>query len=192
VIGLMIAGVDEVGRGPIAGPVVAGAVVLDPSRPIVGLRDSKALSESKRSRLSEHIKQDSLAWSLGRAEAHEIDQINILNASLLAMSRALTALKVKVDLALVDGNRLPKLSMPARWLIKGDQRVGAIQAGAIIAKVARDSEMSSLDSIYPGYGFASHKGYPTAKHKIALAALGLTPQHRLSFEPCKSFSDGQR
>ncbi len=185
-MGLIIAGVDEVGRGPIAGPVVAGAVVLNPKKPIAGLRDSKALSAIKRDALDQQIRDKALAWALGRAEVDEIDQLNILNASLLAMSRAVSALAIRADLALIDGNRLPEVSMPAKWIIKGDSRVAAIQAGAIIAKVARDNEMIALDARFPGYGLAGHKGYPTPQHKAALGVLGLTRHHRKSFEPCKT------
>ena len=185
-MGLIIAGVDEVGRGPIAGPVVAGAVVLNPKKPIAGLRDSKALSAIKRDALDRQIRDEALAWALGRAEVDEIDQLNILNASLLAMSRAVSALAIRADLALIDGNRLPEVSMPAKWIIKGDSRVAAIQAGAIIAKVARDNEMIALDARFPGYGLAGHKGYPTPQHKAALGILGLTRHHRKSFEPCKT------
>ena len=185
-MGLIIAGVDEVGRGPIAGPVVAGAVVLNPKKPIAGLRDSKALSAIKRDALDQQIRDKALAWALGRAEVDEIDQLNILNASLLAMSRAVSALAIRADLALSDGNRLPEGSMPAKWIIKGDSRVAAIQAGAIIAKVARDNEMIALDARFPGYGLAGHKGYPTPQHKAALGVLGLTRHHRKSFEPCKT------
>lgn len=185
-MGLIIAGVDEVGRGPIAGPVVAGAVVLNPKKPIAGLRDSKALSAIKRDALDQQIRVKALAWALGRAEVDEIDQLNILNASLLAMSRAVSALAIRADLALIDGNRLPEVSMPAKWIIKGDSRVAAIQAGAIIAKVARDNEMIALDACFPGYGLAGHKGYPTPQHKAALRVLGLTRHHRKSFEPCKT------
>lgn len=185
-MGLIIAGVDEVGRGPIAGPVVAGAVVLNPKKPIAGLRDSKALSAIKRDALDQQIRVKALAWALGRAEVDEIDQLNILNASLLAMSRAVSALAIRADLALIDGNRLPEVSMPAKWIIKGDSRVAAIQAGAIIAKVARDNEMIALDACFPGYGLAGHKGYPTPQHKAALGVLGLTRHHRKSFEPCKT------
>ena len=185
-MGLIIAGVDEVGRGPIAGPVVAGAVVLNPKKPIAGLRDSKALSAIKRDALDQQIRDKAVAWALGRAEVDEIDQLNILNASLLAMSRAVSALAIRADLALIDGNRLPEVSMPAKWIIKGDSRVAAIQAGAIIAKVARDNEMIALDACFPGYGLAGHKGYPTPQHKAALGVLGLTRHHRKSFEPCKT------
>jgi ribonuclease HII len=185
-MGLRIVGLDEVGRGPIAGPVVAAAVILDRARPITGLKDSKALSEGNRRRLDERIKHNATAWAIGRAEVEEIDALNILQASLLAMSRAFDRLKVSPELALVDGNRLPNVSCVGRWIVKGDQFVGAIQAASIIAKVARDAEMIALDGHFPGYGFAAHKGYPTLKHRAALSVLGLTPHHRRTFAPCRS------
>ena len=185
-MGLRIVGLDEVGRGPIAGPVVAAAVILDRARPITGLKDSKALSEGNRRRLDERIKHNATAWAIGRAEVEEIDALNILQASLLAMSRAFDRLKVSPELALVDGNRLPNVSCVGRWIVKGDQVVGAIQAASIIAKVARDAEMIALDGHFPGYGFAAHKGYPTLKHRAALSVLGLTPHHRRTFAPCRS------
>ena len=185
-MGLRIAGLDEVGRGPIAGPVVAAAVILDRGHPIEGLKDSKALSERQRNHLDAGIKQRAVSWALGRAEVDEIDALNILQASLLAMTRAFDGLKALPELALVDGNRLPDLPCIGRWIIKGDQFVGAIQAASIIAKVARDAEMVALDSEYPGYGFAAHKGYPTLKHRAALIELGLTPHHRRTFAPCRT------
>jgi len=185
-MGLRIVGLDEVGRGPIAGPVVAAAVILDRARPITGLKDSKALSEGNRRRLDERIKHNAAAWAIGRAEVEEIDALNILQASLLAMARAFDRLKVSPELALVDGNRLPNVSCIGRWIVKGDQFVGAIQAASIIAKVARDAEMIALDGHFPGYGFAAHKGYPTLKHRAALSVLGLTPHHRRTFAPCRS------
>jgi ribonuclease HII len=185
-MGLTIAGLDEVGRGPIAGPVVAAAVVLNRAAPIAGLRDSKALSEPKRRQFDLLIRERSTTWALGRAEVDEIDRMNILQASLLAMQRAFQQLRPDIELALVDGNRLPELSCPAEFLIKGDQRVGAIQAASILAKVARDAEMCALDETFPGYGFAQHKGYPTQAHLKALSDYGLTPHHRLSFGPCKA------
>lgn len=185
-MGLRIAGLDEVGRGPIAGPVVAAAVILDRADPVLGLKDSKAVSEARRRRLDERIKHSATAWAIGRAEVDEIDTLNILQASLLAMTRALDGLTVSPELALVDGNRLPKISCIGRWIVKGDQVVGAIQAASIIAKVARDAEMVALDREFPGYGFAAHKGYPTLKHRAALSNLGLTPHHRRTFAPCRS------
>ena len=184
--GKVIAGVDEVGRGPLIGAVVAGAVVLDPESPIEGLTDSKKLSEKKRISLAEEIKDKALAWSLGRSEPEEIDQINILQASLIAMKRAVEALSVSVDGAFVDGNRPPDLSCSVVTVIKGDLIIPAISAASILAKVARDQEMVELDQIYPGYGLAGHKGYPTKTHREALQRLGITPLHRKSFWPVKA------
>lgn len=184
--GKVIAGVDEVGRGPLIGAVVAGAVVLDPSNPIEGLTDSKKLSEKKRISLAEEIKEKALVWSLGRSEPEEIDRINILQASLLAMKRAVEGLTVQVDGAFVDGNRAPDLSCPAETVIKGDLIIPAISAASILAKVARDQEMIELDRLYPGYGLAGHKGYPTKAHREALQRLGITPLHRKSFGPVKA------
>jgi len=182
----LIAGVDEVGRGPLAGAVVAAAVILDPRRPIAGLADSKALSERRREVLAEQIRERALAWALGRAEAHEIDALNILQASLLAMRRAVEGLSPAPELALIDGNRCPEgLPCPAQAIIKGDQTVAAISAASILAKVVRDAEMVELDRCYPGYGFAGHKGYPTRSHIEALQALGVTPVHRRSFAPVR-------
>jgi ribonuclease HII len=181
----LTAGVDEVGRGPLAGPVMAGAVILDPARPIQGLADSKALSESAREQLAEEIKACALAWAIGRAEVEEIDQINILQASLLAMRRAVLALSPQAEYALIDGNRCPDLPCPSEAIIKGDQSVAAISAASIIAKVTRDREMIEMEAIYPGYAFASHKGYPTKLHIAALQERGLTPIHRRSFGPVK-------
>lgn len=180
-----IAGVDEVGRGPLAGPVVAAAVILDPEQPIEGLADSKKLSEKRREQLAEEIKAKSLAWSLGRAEVEEIDEINILQASLLAMQRAVRQLAPAAELALVDGNRCPDLPCEARAVVKGDSRVEAISAASIIAKVARDREMVALDQRYPGYGLAGHKGYPTKAHIQSLNERGITEIHRRSFGPVK-------
>jgi ribonuclease HII len=180
-----IAGVDEVGRGPLAGPVVAAAVILDPARPIDGLADSKALSEQKREALAVLIRERAVAWALGRAENEEIDRINILQASLLAMRRAVLALRPQPEFALVDGNRCPSLPCEAEAVIKGDATVAVISAASILAKVARDREMVELEQQYPGYGFANHKGYPTKAHLTALASLGVTPIHRRSFGPVK-------
>lgn len=182
----LLAGVDEVGRGPLAGPVVAAAVILDPARPIAGLADSKALSERRRQALDIEIREKALAWALGRAEVEEIDALNILQASLLAMQRAVAALSVAPHRALVDGNRCPLLVCPAEAVIKGDQTVPAISAASIIAKVARDAEMVALDAVYPGYGFAVHKGYPTKAHLEALDRLGVLPVHRRSFAPVRN------
>lgn len=181
----LTAGVDEVGRGPLAGPVVAGAVVLDPLRPIDGLKDSKRLNARRRAELAEEIRAKALAWGLGRAEVEEIDALNILRASHLAMQRAVAALSVEPEMILVDGNLLPVFSVPAVAVVKGDARVPEISAGAILAKEARDREMIELDRLYPGYGFAGHKGYPTAEHLSALAELGACAVHRTSFAPVR-------
>lgn len=181
-----IAGVDEVGRGPLAGDVVAAAVILDPSRPISGLRDSKKLTASKRDELELVIKSRALAWSVARASVAEIDQLNILQASLLAMHRAVQSLTLQPGFVLVDGNRLPLWDYRSEAVVKGDDRVPAIAAASIIAKVTRDRELIELDQRYPGYGFAAHKGYPTARHLQALRDLGVTPFHRRSFAPVKN------
>ncbi|MBI3771198.1 MAG: ribonuclease HII [Gammaproteobacteria bacterium] len=180
---MLVAGVDEVGRGPLAGPVVTAAVILDPANPIEGLRDSKALSEAQRERLAIEIRAKALAWSLGRAEVEEIDQLNILHATMLAMQRAVAGLTVAPSKVLIDGNRCPILSYPAQAIVKGDQSVPAICAASIIAKVARDQEMVAFDQTYPGYGFAKHKGYPAPVHLKALQQLGVTPIHRRSYAP---------
>ena len=180
----IVAGVDEVGRGPLAGDVVAAAVILGDSPP-AGLTDSKALSPRQRERLAETIRSEAVAWSLGRATVAEIDELNILQASLLAMRRAVEALSLQPSLVLVDGNHLPRWSYEARAVIKGDLSEPAISAASIVAKVTRDSEMVILDDLYPGYGFAAHKGYPTKAHLAALASLGASPVHRHSFAPVK-------
>lgn len=184
--GADIAGVDEVGRGPLAGDVVAAAVILDPRRPIAGLRDSKKLSERRRVQLAQLIRDNALAWAVARATVAEIDEINILQASLLAMHRAVEALDPQPGYVLVDGNRLPRWQYAAEPVIKGDDRVPAIAAASILAKVQRDSELVALEQEYPGYGFAAHKGYPTAAHLQALHTLGVTPVHRRSFSPVKN------
>jgi ribonuclease HII len=184
-----IAGVDEVGRGPLAGPVVAAAVILDPSRPIYGLADSKKLSEKRREEMELVIKESALAWSLGRAEVDEIDRLNILQASLLAMKRAVESLETYPTHALVDGNRCPDLACSVQAIVGGDSSEPVISAASIIAKVARDREMMELDVIYPGYGLAKHKGYPTKAHMEALQQLGITDIHRRSFGPVKRLLD---
>lgn len=178
-----IAGVDEVGRGPLVGAVVTAAVILDPNNPIQGLADSKKLSEKRRLALAEEIKQKALAWSLGRAEPDEIDELNILHATMLAMQRAVAGLAVQPDFVLVDGNRIPTLPMPAQAVVKGDSLVAEISAASILAKVARDQEMAELDKQFPEYGFTKHKGYPTRLHFEKLAEFGATPFHRKSFAP---------
>jgi ribonuclease HII len=182
--GSIVAGVDEVGRGPLAGDVVAAAVILGDSSP-AGLTDSKALSPRQRERLAETIRSEAVSWSLGRATVDEIDELNILQASLLAMWRAVEGLSVQPSLVLVDGNHLPRWSYEARAIVKGDLIEPAISAASIVAKVTRDSEMVILDDQYPGYGFATHKGYPTKAHLAALASLGVSPVHRRSFGPVK-------
>ncbi len=179
----LVCGVDEVGRGPLAGPVVAAAVILDPANPIAGLADSKKLSPKRRETLSAIIREQALAWALGRAEIAEIEQLNILQASLLAMQRAVEGLALSPTHALVDGNKLPKLPCSAEAIIGGDAIEPSISAASIIAKVARDQEMIDLEIHYPGYGFAQHKGYPTRQHLAALRSLGVTPIHRRSFRP---------
>ncbi len=178
-----IAGVDEVGIGPLVGAVVTAAVILDPNQPIEGLADSKKLSEKRRIALAEEIKAKALSWSLGRAEPEEIDRLNILHATMLAMQRAVAGLAIAPDFILVDGNRIPQLPMPAQAVVKGDSLVAEISAASILAKVARDLEMAELDKQYPAYGFAQHKGYPTKLHFEKLAELGATPFHRKSFAP---------
>ncbi|MCI7479368.1 ribonuclease HII [[Pasteurella] aerogenes] len=180
-----IAGVDEVGRGPLVGAVVTAAVILDPNQPIEGLKDSKKLSEKKRMLLAEEIKQKALAWSLGRAEAEEIDQLNILHATMLAMQRAVKNLKIQPHFVLIDGNRVPDLPMPAQAVVKGDSLVAEISAASILAKVARDQEMLALDHRYPNYAFAQHKGYPTKLHLEKLAQFGVLPEYRRSFAPVR-------
>ncbi|MFU2078243.1 ribonuclease HII [Avibacterium endocarditidis] len=181
----LIAGVDEVGRGPLVGAVVTAAVILDPNNPIEGLTDSKKLSHKKRLALAEEIKQKAKAWALGRAEPEEIDELNILHATMLAMQRAVNQLKITPHFVLVDGNRIPQLAMPAQAVVKGDSLVAEISAASILAKVARDLEMEELDKRYPQYAFAQHKGYPTKLHLEKLAEHGPLPQHRRSFAPVK-------
>ncbi|MFP1867368.1 ribonuclease HII [Lonsdalea quercina] len=180
-----IAGVDEVGRGPLVGAVVTAAVILDPARPIVGLADSKKLSAKRREALYHEIKEKALAWSLGRAEPDEIDSLNILHATMLAMQRAVAGLSLTPDYVLIDGNRCPALPMPSQAVVKGDSRVPEISAASILAKVTRDREMEALDLLFPHYGFAKHKGYPTAYHLEKLAMHGTTHHHRRSFAPVK-------
>jgi len=184
--GTDFAGVDEVGRGPLAGDVVAAAVILDPARPIEGLRDSKKLSAPRREELALLIRERALCWSVARSTVAEIDEINILQASLQAMHRAVAALAPQPGYVLVDGNRLPQWPYAAQAVVKGDDRVQAIAAASILAKVQRDAELVALDECYPGYGFARHKGYPTAAHLKALRELGVTPIHRRSFSPVKN------
>lgn len=184
--GLLFAGCDEVGRGPLAGDVVAAAVILDPQNPIEGLNDSKKLTEKKRELLFDEIKLKALSWCIARASVAEIDKINILQASLLAMTRAVQGLHIQPEHVLVDGNKLPKWRYPAEAVVKGDSRVAAISAASILAKVLRDREMVELDKQYPGYGLADHKGYPTKFHMDALDKLGITPIHRTSYAPVRA------
>lgn len=186
----IIAGVDEAGRGPLAGPVVSAAVVLDPEQPIQGLADSKVLSASKRALLAIEIKQKSLAWAVGRCDVDEIDELNILWASMLSMKRAVEALDITISKALVDGNRCPDLDMPATAIIKGDAKVAAISAASIIAKETRDAEMIALDQRYPEYGFKQHKGYPTKYHRERLLAVGPCKHHRKTFTPVRDLFTG--
>ena len=187
----LVAGVDEAGRGPLAGPVIAAAVILDPDVSIDGITDSKLLSEAVRNRLELEIKSLALAWAIGRADVEEIDNLNILQATMLAMRRAVQALTIRPRLALIDGNRCPDLDdCEAKAIIQGDQSVTAIGAASILAKVARDREMVKLDSCYPGYGFARHKGYSTRAHIDALNRLGACPVHRRSYEPVRIILSG--
>ena len=182
---VVLAGVDEVGRGPLAGPVIAAAVILNPENPIQGLMDSKKISAKKRNILAIEIREKALAWAIGRAEHDEIDSINILQASLLAMKRAIESLSIKPELVLVDGLNCPEIIYKVEAVVKGDSKIPAISAASIIAKVARDKEMTALDSQYPGYGFSRHKGYPTKMHVAALKELGVSSIHRKSFAPVK-------
>lgn len=185
----LIAGVDEVGRGPLVGAVVTAAVILDPNNPISGLADSKKLSEKKREKLFDEIKEKALCWCIGRAEPEEIDQLNILHATMLAMQRAVEGLSIQPEFVLVDGNRCPKLTMPSQAVVKGDSLVQEISAASILAKVVRDREMVELDKAFPEYGFAKHKGYPTAYHLEKLAEFGATEFHRKSFAPVRRALD---
>ena len=182
---VIICGVDEAGRGPLAGPVVAAAVILDINNPISGLADSKKLSEKRRSQLSLEIKQYSVSWAVGRAEVEEIDEVNILQATLLAMKRAVLGLVLTPDLVRIDGNQKPDLPLQMETIIKGDESVAEISAASILAKVTRDLEMQALDTVYPQYGFKRHKGYPTKAHVAALQEHGVSPIHRQSFGPVK-------
>ncbi|EHH1238494.1 ribonuclease HII [Vibrio parahaemolyticus] len=181
----LIAGVDEVGRGPLVGDVVTAAVILDPNNPIEGLNDSKKLSEKKRLALLPEIKEKALAWAVGRCSPEEIDELNILQATMVAMQRAIAGLKVQPDLVLIDGNRCPELLMDSQAVVKGDLRVAEISAASIIAKVVRDQEMEELDKQYPQFGFAKHKGYPTKAHFEAIEQHGVISEHRKSFKPVK-------
>ncbi len=184
---ILLAGVDEVGRGPLAGAVITAAVIL--KEPIDGLDDSKKLSEKKRKILSLKIQEQALAFAYGRAEVEEIDSLNIHHATLLAMQRAVEALPIQPEAVLVDGIHIPKLSMPCKAIVQGDSLIPAISAASILAKVLRDEEMAELDKIYPGYGFAGHKGYPTVAHREALTRLGPCIIHRRSYAPVAALLD---
>lgn len=179
------AGVDEAGRGPLAGPVCAAAVILDPERPIEGLADSKKLTKKRREALAPEIKEKALAWCVAWASAEEIDRLNILQATMTAMKRAVEGLQIEPELVLVDGNRRPALRLPVEAIVKGDAKVPAISAASILAKTERDRVMTELAQTYPGYGFEAHAGYGTAKHLKALMTLGVTPEHRRSFSPVR-------
>jgi ribonuclease HII len=182
----LIAGVDEVGRGPLCGDVVTAAVILDPNKPIKGLTDSKKLTEKKREHLFDIIKQDALAWSVARASVDEIDKLNILHASMLAMQRAVSNLPIKPNFVLVDGNRCPDFGIQTQAVVKGDLLVPEISAASILAKVTRDRVMVELDKLYPQYGLAKHKGYPTKAHLIAIKEHGINHLYRKSFAPVKN------
>ena len=186
----LICGVDEAGRGPLAGPVVAAAVILDPRRPIAGLDDSKRLSARARERLEGEIKAQALAWAVAEAAVEEIDRLNILQATLLAMRRAVEALAVRPEAVWVDGNRAPAVAAPVRCIVGGDRTEAAIMAASILAKTARDAQMRALDALHPQYGFAQHKGYPTATHIAALRAHGVLAVHRRSFAPVREILAG--
>lgn len=179
------AGVDEVGRGPLAGDVVAAAVILDPQNPIVGLADSKKLSEKRREALAMEIRHKALCYCVARASVEEIDELNILQASLLAMKRAVEGLSIQPSFVSVDGNKLPKWHYPSEAVVKGDSKVAEISAASILAKVTRDAEMVALHQRHPEYGFDGHKGYPTAAHLAAVKQFGVLPEHRRSYAPIK-------
>lgn len=189
---ILIAGVDEAGRGPLAGPVFAAAVILDPDRPIFGLADSKILSESKRNSLYLSIKESALSWAIAQASVEEIDRFNILQATLLAMQRAVESLHVTPDEVLVDGNRLPKLSIPAQAIVKGDSKIQAISAASILAKVERDKLMVEYQEQYPDFSFGVHKGYGTKQHIAEIQAFGFLEVHRKTFNPVKSLIAASR
>jgi len=179
----LVCGIDEAGRGPLAGPVVAAAVILDPARPIAGLNDSKKLSEKRREALAVEIRDKALAWAVAEASVEEIDQLNILHATFLAMQRAVAGLQIPAERAMVDGNRCPRLGIPVEAVVKGDGKIASIAAASILAKTVRDAGMLALHATYPQYGFDRHMGYPTAAHFAALEAHGASPVHRRSFAP---------
>ena len=188
---LLTAGVDEVGRGPLCGDVVTAAVILDPNNPIAGLNDSKKLTEKRREALYLEIKEKALSFCIARASVAEIDELNILQASLLAIHRAVAGLSVQPEFVLVDGKRVPNWPYRAQAVVKGDSRVPAIAAASILAKVTRDREMAEFDTVYPGYGMAGHKGYPTKVHLEALKQLGITPIHRRSYAPVRAIVEAE-
>jgi ribonuclease HII len=185
----LFAGVDEVGRGPLAGPVVAAAVILDELQPIKGLRDSKMLGPATRTRLAAEIRAKALCMCIAQASVEEIDRLNILQATMLAMQRAVQGLRLVPAYVLVDGNRLPTLKMPAEAVVKGDAKVAAIAAASIVAKVYRDELLVQLHAVHPAYGFAGHKGYPTPEHLAALREHGACAQHRRSFAPVAAVAE---
>jgi ribonuclease HII len=189
--GARVAGVDEAGRGPLAGPVIAAAVILDPGRPVTGARDSKRLTAAQRETLALQIRERAIAWAVAGASAEEIDTLNILQASLLAMRRALELLRPAAEFALIDGNRLPRLAIGARAIVGGDASEPAISCASILAKTHRDALMRELDAEFPGYGFGVHFGYPTAQHRERLLALGPCAQHRRSYAPVRRLLEGR-
>jgi ribonuclease HII len=182
----LICGVDEAGRGPLCGSVVAAAVILDPARPIDGLADSKKLTEKRREQLAPIIRERALAWAVAEASVEEIDRLNILHATMLAMKRAVEALQIAPDEVLIDGNRCPQIAYPVQAIVKGDSLVAAISAASILAKTARDAQMLALDALHPQYGLASHKGYPTAAHLAAIRQHGVKDFYRKSFGPVRA------
>ncbi len=188
--GSLICGVDEAGRGPLAGPVYAAAVILDDQHPLEGLADSKKLSERSRDRLAFLIRERALAWAIASASVEEIDALNILQATLLAMRRAVESIQLRPDEVLVDGTHCPRIDYPTRSVVKGDSTIAAISAASILAKTARDAEMRRLHALYPQYGLDRHKGYPTGAHLIALRKYGITPIYRRSFAPVRDLLDG--
>jgi ribonuclease HII len=183
--GEVICGVDEAGRGPLAGPVFAAAVILDPAKPIIGLRDSKKLSPTRRDELALIIQRDALSWSIAQCSAAEIDALNILQATMLAMRRAIEGLSVAPTLALIDGNRCPVTTIRTEAIVKGDDKVIEISAASILAKTARDALLLEMHALYPQYAFDQHKGYPTALHLARLREYGVTPEHRRSYAPVR-------
>ena len=182
----LICGVDEAGRGPLAGPVYAAAVILNPAKPIPGLRDSKKLTAPKREALALQIQRDALCWAIAHCTAAEIDELNILQATMLAMRRAIEALSIQPELALIDGNRCPVCAVRTEAIVKGDDKVAEISAASILAKTARDAALIKMHDLYPQYAFDQHKGYPTALHLERLRLHGVTPEHRRSYAPVRA------